>query len=127
MNNDDPAYIHILFLDAFNAGDIDSIVALYERNAVLVVNDQPVTGPELIRKAYESFLARGPRMSLKTRLAVLFDHNLALLHGDWILEPAASNATGKTTRGLSTEVVRRQADGSWRFVIDNPHTPAQRP
>jgi len=127
MNKNDPAHIHILFLDAFNAGDIDSIVVLYEPNAVLVVNDQPVAGQELIRKAYKSFLVRGPRMSLETRSVVLFDHNLALLHGDWVLEPAASDATGKTTRGLSTEVVRRQADGSWRFVIDNPHTPAQRP
>jgi ketosteroid isomerase-like protein len=23
----------------------------------------------------------------------------------------------------SSEVVRRQADGSWRYVIDNPFTP----
>jgi len=126
MDKDDPAHIHILFLDAFNAGDLDSIVALYELNAVLVVNGQPVAGQELIRNAYESFLAGRPRMSLKTRSAVMVDNNLALLHGDWVLEPAAADAAGKTTRGMSTEVVRRQADGSWRFVIDSPHTPGQR-
>jgi uncharacterized protein (TIGR02246 family) len=123
MNKDDPAHIHILFLDAFNAGDIDSLVALYESNAVLVVNGQPVIGQQPIRTAYERFLARRPRMTLKTRSVVLFDDNLAVLHGDWVLEPAPSDETGNTTRGLSTEVVRRQADGSWRFVIDNPHTP----
>ena len=123
MNKDDPAHMHILFLDAFNAGDIDSLVALYEPNAVLVVNGQPVTGQKLIRAAYESFLARRPRMTLKTRSVVLFDDNLAVLHGDWVLEPPPSDKTGNTTQGLSTEVVRRQADGSWRFVIDNPHTP----
>jgi ketosteroid isomerase-like protein len=66
-------------------------------------------------------------MTLKTRLAVRFDDSLAVLHGDWVLEPARADETGKTTRGLSTEVVRRQADGSWLFVIDNPYTPAQRP
>jgi uncharacterized protein (TIGR02246 family) len=125
MKMDDPAHIHILFLDAFNAGNIDSIVALYEMNAVLVVNGQPVAGQELIRNAYESFLAGRPRMSLKTRSAVMVDNNLALLHGDWVLEPAAADVAG-TTRGMSTEVVRRQADGSWRFVIDSPHTPAER-
>jgi ketosteroid isomerase-like protein len=63
MNKDNPAHIHILFVDAFNAGDIDSIVALYESNAVLVVSGQPVVGQELIRNAYNSFLARRPRMS----------------------------------------------------------------
>ncbi len=127
MNKDDPAHIHILFLDAFNAGDIDALVALYASNAALVVNGQPVAGQELIRNAYESFLARRPRMALKTRSAVMFDDSLALLHGDWVLQPSPTDETGKTTRGLSTEVVRRQADGSWRFVIDNPHTPAEGP
>lgn len=125
MNKDDPAHIHILFMDAFNAGDIDSLVALYESNAVLVVNGQPLAGQLLIRRAYETFLARRPRMTLKTRSAVVFEGNLAVLHGDWILEPAPADETGKTTQGLSTEVVRRQADGSWRFVIDSPHTPGQ--
>jgi len=130
MNNDGPAQIHSFFLDAFNAGDIESLVALYEPNAVLVVNGQPVAGQPSIRNAYESFLARRPRMSLKTHSVVVFDDNLAVLHGDWVLEPGAADETAKTTRGLSTEVVRRQADGSWRFVIDNPYTPdapGQRP
>src|SRR6476661_333962 len=123
MNNGGPAHIHSLFLDAFNAGDIESLIALYEPNAVLVVNGQPVAGQQSIRNAYESLLARRPRMSLKTRSVVVFDDNLAVLYGDWVLAPGAAEATGKTTRGLSTEVVRRQADGSWRFVIDNPYTP----
>jgi uncharacterized protein (TIGR02246 family) len=123
MNNYGPAQIHSFFLDAFNAGDIESLVALYEPNAVLVVNGQPVAGQQSIRNAYESFLARRPRMSLKTQSVVVFDDNLAVLHGDWVLEHDAADETTKTTRGLSTEVVRRQADGSWRFVIDNPYTP----
>ena len=121
MDRHDPAHIHILFLDAFNAGDIDSLVALYEPNAVLVVNGQPVAGQQPIRAAYESFLAHRPQMALTTRSAVMFDDCLAVLHGDWVLEPA--DERGNMTRGLSTEVVRRQADGSWRFVIDCPHTP----
>lgn len=122
MINKGPAYIHTLFLEAFNAGNIDSLVALYEPNAVLVVKGQPVTGLAAIRAAYESILARRSQMSLKTRSVVMFDETLAVLHGDWTVEAGA--VEGATTRsGLSTEVVRRQADGSWRFVIDNPNTP----
>ncbi|MBZ5508404.1 MAG: SgcJ/EcaC family oxidoreductase [Acidobacteriia bacterium] len=123
MNKEGPAHIHVLFLDAFNTGDIDSLIALYESNAVLIVNGQPVTGQQQIRTAYESFLARRPRMALTTRSVAVFDNSLAVLHGDWVLEPAPGDETGNTTQGLSTEVVRRQPDGSWRFVIDNPHTP----
>jgi uncharacterized protein (TIGR02246 family) len=123
MNKENPAHIHVLFVAAFNAGDIDSLVALYELNAVLVMNGQLVEGQQLIRNAYKSFLALRPRMTLTTQSVVVFDDSLAVLHGDWILEPALADETGNTTRGLSTEVVRRQPDGSWRFVIDSPHTP----
>jgi len=123
MQGDDPASIHISFQDAFNAGDVDSLMALYEPNAVLVVNRQPVAGLQAIRAAYQDLLARRRRMILQTHSVVMFDDSLALLHGDWVLEPAATDETGKTARGLSAEVVRRQPDGSWRFVIDNPYTP----
>ncbi len=122
MNAKDPAYIHTLFCEAFNAGDVDALVALYELKAVLMVNGEPVTGLESIRAAYQRFVARRPQMVLKTRSVVMFDDSLAVLHGDWIIEAPASGER-PTRRGLSTEVVRRQADGSWRFVIDNPHTP----
>lgn len=121
MSGNDPAHIHTLFQEAFNSRDIDSLVALYEPNAVLVVKGQSVTGLAAIRAAYESILARRSRMALKTRSVVMFDDTLAVLHGDWIVE--ASAVEGGARSGLSTEVVRRQADGSWRFVIDNPNTP----
>lgn len=48
---------------------------------------------------------------------------LAVLHGDWVIEPATGTGSEIETRGLSTEVVRKQPDGPWLFVIDNPYTP----
>jgi uncharacterized protein (TIGR02246 family) len=122
MQGDDPASIHSRFQEAFNAGDIDSLVALYEPNAVLVVNGQSLVGHASIRAAYEGFLARRGRMTLKTRFVVRFEETLAVLHGDWVLEGRGTQEGG-SNRGLSIEVVRRQPDGSWRFIIDNPNTP----
>ncbi|HEY7405437.1 MAG TPA: SgcJ/EcaC family oxidoreductase [Candidatus Angelobacter sp.] len=122
MNASEPAQIHVLFCEAFNAGDVDALVALYEANAVLIVKGQPVTGLPAIRTAYQNILARRSRMALSTRSVVMFDESLAVLHGDWTVEgPAGEGGTAR--HGLSTEVVRRQADGSWKFVIDNPFTP----
>ena len=121
MSANDPAHIHVLFCQAFNAGDVDALVALYEPNAVLIVRGQPVTGVPAIRAAYQSILARRSRMVLTTRSMVIFDEVLAVLHGDWTVEAPSDN--GGTRSGLSTEVVRQQADGSWKFVIDNPYTP----
>lgn len=121
MSVSDPDHIHVLFCDAFNTGDIDALVALYEPNAVLIVKGQPVKGLPAIRTAYQSMLARRSRMVLNTRSVVIFDEILAVLHGDWTVERVGDGGTARS--GLSTEVVRRQVDGTWRFVIDNPYTP----
>jgi hypothetical protein len=37
--------------------------------------------------------------------------------------PAVEMGGQVATRGLSTEVVRKQPDGTWLFVIDSPYTP----
>ena len=79
MDRNDPRSIHSLFQEAFNAGDIDSLVSLYEPNAVLVVSGQPVVGHTSIRAAYKVFLARGSRMTLKTRSVVSFQRNACAL------------------------------------------------
>ena len=39
-----PEQLHVAFQDAFNRHDLDSIVALYERDAVLVSSDEPAQG-----------------------------------------------------------------------------------
>lgn len=112
-----PVEIHRLFQEFFNLGDVEALVALYEPNAVLVVGGQDVVGRESIRKALQKLLPGRGSMTLETRAVILAQEELAVLHGRWAIEPP----TG--TRGLSTEVVRKQEDGTWLYVIDNPYTP----
>jgi uncharacterized protein (TIGR02246 family) len=112
-----PREIHVLFEHAFNNGDVEAILALYEPGAVLVASGRPVTGHDRIRNAFKAFLVGGARMKLDTRAVIESGEGLAVLHGAWSLGPPS------TAQGLSTEVVRRQPDGSWMFVIDNPNTP----
>jgi uncharacterized protein (TIGR02246 family) len=118
-----PAEIHTLFRSAFNLGDVEALIALYEPDAILVVGGNRVLGRAEIRKALEHMLLRQGRMTLETRAVVESQQGLAVLHGSWVVEPATGTGAELTTRGLSTEVVRRQPDGTWLFVIDNPYTP----
>ena len=113
-----PEEIHARFLDAFNRGDVEALVALYEPGAVLVTGGGSVAGRVAIREAYRRMLAGGARMELETRAMIESGEGLAVLHASWTYHRA-----GKATPGLSTEVVRRQPDGSWLFVIDEPRTP----
>jgi ketosteroid isomerase-like protein len=62
-------------------------------------------------------------MTLETRAVVESSLDLAVLHGSWVIEPAPDTGSEMATRGLSTEIVRKQRDGTWLFVIDSPYTP----
>jgi len=112
-----PPEIHHLFEAAFNTGDLEAILALYEPGAVFIAGDRSIFGHNAIRDFYRISLAPGARMELETRAIVESADGLALLHGTWSLGPPVN------TEGMSTEVVRRQPNGEWKFVIDNPRTP----
>ena len=118
-----PMEIHAAFEKAFNSGDLDAIVALYEKNAVLMAEaSRTVTGPDAIRDAYAGYLAMRPTMSLETVTAFESD-GLALLHGRWSLRGTGPDGAEIQMTGRSSEVLRRQPDGTWLFIIDNPFTP----
>jgi uncharacterized protein (TIGR02246 family) len=113
-----PQDIHSLFLDAFNRADVEALVALYEPNALLVAGKASALGHDAIRKAYEKIVVDGARMELTTHTVLESSEGLAVLHASWTYHRG-----GSASPGLSTEVVRRQPDGSWLFVIDETRTP----
>ena len=113
-----PQDIHSLFLDAFNRADVEALVALYEPNALLVTGNGLALGHDAIRKAYEKIVVDGAHMELTTQTVVESAEGLAVLHASWTYDRG-----GSASAGVSTEVVRRQPDDSWLFVIDEPRTP----
>ena len=62
-------------------------------------------------------------MTLETRAVVASDLGHAVLHAGWVIEFRMGTGSEIATRGLSTEIVRKQPDGTWLVVIDNPYTP----
>jgi len=82
-----PQEIHFLFERAFNIGDVEAILALYEPGAVLVAGGKPVTGHDGIRDAFNVFLSSGARMKLDRRAVIESGEGLAVLHGAWSLGP----------------------------------------
>ncbi len=118
-----PTELHALFAQAFNLRKLDELLALYEPNATVVVSGEPVAGHDRVRAALERWLAAGGQMVLDTRAVIEGPDGLVVLHGAWTITWPEPSASVTTRRGLSTEVARRQPDGTWRFVIDNPDTP----
>ena len=116
----EPEQMHGLFEQAFNAGDIESLMALYEPDAVLVPQPGAVAeGTAAIRESLRWFLDRGGRIALDTKL-VLRSGDLAFLANRWKLTGATMPDGSPAELGAATaEVARRQPDGTWLYVIDN--------
>jgi len=109
-----------LFAEALNAGRIDDLVALYEPQATLMPTPgKLVTGSAAIREALAQFVAAKPRMSL-TPKTLAQSGDLAVVTAKWDLAMTGQDGKPANMSGQSVEVVRRQPDGSWRFVIDLP-------
>jgi uncharacterized protein (TIGR02246 family) len=115
-----PEELDQLFIEKMNAGDLEAVVALYEPDATLAPQPgQTVTGTAAIRDAIRGFMAMKPRFTATAKPTVQAG-DLALTGLAWILH--ATGPDGKTVemKGHSAEIVRRQRDGTWKFVVDNP-------
>jgi uncharacterized protein (TIGR02246 family) len=116
--------IHRRFEAAFNAADLDGILALYEPEAVFVDGDGAVLhGQEEIRGAFAQIFQAGLRISLQTAGVVEGTGGLALMHGQWVLSGTGPDGEPVERRGVSAEVLRRQGNGSWLYALDNPFVP----
>ena len=117
-----PEEVPRLWAETFRAGDLDALVALYEEEDAMLVPQpgEAVTGIDGIREALSAFLALRPTFNLEVR-KVLQTGDLALSFADWTLSGIGPDGEPIEMAAQTSDVLRRQSDGSWRIVIDNPY------
>ena len=114
-----PEQIHREFEAAFNAGDLDALLELYEPDAALI--PQPgvvVHGLDQIGPALQQFLDIGGTISLDTKVVVTVG-DLAYLTNRWTLTGTTPDGDPIDMGAVTAETARRQADGTWLYVLDN--------
>src|SRR5207244_2576831 len=115
MGISEPQEIHRAVEEAFNAKDLDGLVVLYETDARMVAPDGSVAvGTDEIRGQWQAILAMNVPMRVRTRFCVEMG-DIALLRNDWNVESPDFELASS-----ACEVVRRQPDGSWRYIVDHP-------
>jgi uncharacterized protein (TIGR02246 family) len=116
-----PEEAHELFVKYFNAGDLELILSLYEPNATLVsYPGVPVQGRDGIREAIKGFLSLKGHMELHVDRVFQTD-DIGLLFSTWHIRGTdPEDGSPRVSSGQTSDVVRKQPDGSWLFVIDNP-------
>ena len=121
MKVHNPKDMNTAFAEAFNAGNIDDLVALYEPDAVLVPKPgQVVEGIPAIRAALQELLALKGHMQSENQYA-LIQGNTALLRARVRLVATAPDGSSIEINNHTAEVVRRQPDGSWLYILDHPY------
>jgi uncharacterized protein (TIGR02246 family) len=110
-----------LFAQYLNAGNLDALVSLYEARASFVPQEgATVHGLAGIREALAGVVAMKPKLTMNVTKVVAAGDDLAVLYNDWTMTATGPDGAAVNGSGKAIEIVRRQADGTWRFAVDDP-------
>lgn len=99
-----------LFVERANAGDAEGVAELYEEQAVMAYPPGSQTvGRDAIRGLWAKVLANSPHFEQEPPLPTLASGDIAL-----------TSTAPKDGAGARAQVARRQPDGTWLRLLDQP-------
>jgi uncharacterized protein (TIGR02246 family) len=99
-----------LFVELSNAGDAEGVAQLYEEDAVLAYPPGSQTvGRAAIQELWQKVLDQRPRFEQEEPLPTLVNGDIAL-----------TSTPPRDGAGARAQVVRRQPDGTWLRILDQP-------
>ena len=106
--------------EAFHKKDLKGVLASYEPNAVIVFEpEKAVSGVDAISQGFQGFFAVNPKFEYSGH-EVFINGNLAMHFAPWTMTGKTPDEQEITQSGLSVVVLRKQGNGKWLMVFDNP-------
>jgi len=103
-----------------NSGDLDSLIPLYETDAAFAAEPGSLAhGAPGVSEALSGFISMNGTLDLQVTRVLEVD-DLALVVGTWSFDGTGPDGEPVHLEARNADVLRRQSDGTWRFVIDNP-------
>jgi uncharacterized protein (TIGR02246 family) len=103
-----------------NSGDLDSLLPLYKSDAAFASQPGSLAhGNSGVSEALTGFISMNGKLDLEVTRVLEVD-DLALVTGVWSFNGTGPDGEPVRLEAKNADVLRRQADGTWRFVIDNP-------
>lgn len=113
-------------VEGFKSGKIEAVMALYAPEAVFVADD----GRNITDRAeFTAILEYGVKLGLPLKANVrhvFVGGDTAQIVLDWSIDGTGPDGKIVHMHGTASDVVRRGADGFWRYVIDNAQGTAVR-
>ena len=109
------------FSAALLAGKVDELAGLFEPDAVVrpASGGPALLGRSAIHEALAGFAAMRPSWTDDIRRVVVTG-DIAIVYNSWRWSAKGSDDALIERDGVSSNVLRRQADGNWAFVIHDP-------
>lgn len=123
MNQDQKDVLAVIekMTASFHIGDIDAVMRTYEPNATIAFEPgKPVSDLKQARAMFEGASAMKPTFTYAGH-EVIVEGGTAVHFAPWTMTATGPDGSKIEQSGLSVAVLRQQADGSWRMIIDNPH------
>jgi len=118
-----PEQCDLLLFEVLETGDLDAAVSLYEPDAIFVVSpDRVITGHAAIREFFRGIIEANATGKLDAVTAVSSaDGTIAFTRAKGKSTSPGPDGKPVTTDFHTVEVVRKQSDGTWRIIIDDPN------
>ena len=110
-----PEEICRLFQQYMAEGDLDSVLSVYDPEAVFLNQSGEVKSGEALKQELAPLAAMKAIFDFNIK-QVVQSGDIALMHTEWRV------SAPQQTSVYAIEVARRQPDGTWRWLIGDPFT-----
>jgi len=106
-------------IERFNSGKVSAMMALYAPEAVVIANDgRTIRDRTEIAAQFQRDMSLGLPLKAKVR-HVFVGNDTAQIVVDWSIDGKGPDGRDVHLGGSASDIVRRGADGRWRYIIDN--------
>ena len=107
---------------AFHQSDINGVMSSYEeRAAVMFEVGKSISDKHTLQQMFSNAFQLKPHFTYPKGHEVYIANDLALHIAPWLMQGKAPDGSDIEQQGLSVAVLRKQHNGEWRIVLDNPH------
>ena len=106
---------------AFQNKNIAQVMTCYEPNAVVIFEpESPTTGFKILEDMFQKMSSINPKFTYSGH-EVFIAGNIATHIAPWKMTGKTPEGVEIKQSGLSIAVLRKQKNGEWLMVLDNPH------
>lgn len=111
--------------EAFNRGDLETVLGFYEDGAAMVAEPGIVAaGRSELRRTFEWIFKNIKGVARQEKTHVIEAGDIALFTSKWSFSGTTAAGAPASRESYASVILRKHADGGWRIVIDNSWGPA---